>query len=445
MNYRDTVKITKLPNGFTVITDEISYAKTTYASLNTFTGGWHDPADKRGLAHLSEHMIGHGKLRLSDEQFSTINQKRSFLAFNLVTWPTATSYFANGLKNDVTDYVTDIANSMTNLDYTQVSLDKEVGRITTEMQTHANNPELQKAILATAAVYGFNAPISQISGGTVKGFNAITLSDIFNHHQNMHVGNNMYLLSSGDWSHKDACEWADKNVAHLETGTKSPAIDSAHNPHDVWIPTSSTTTDFEISFPIDLKWRGAGRSGMGAYATIMQSALKSISDRFHLYGVSAYGTPLGYNSTQLSLRSSSPPNQVMNVIENVIDLLEHKSASLFQREADSVVKRIQKQIQINYDANIVTPEQRHNDMNDSMRTTRDTPLDTVDLFENYTNFNPRKVIDAILHGLKQKPSTFYHGAIADDLPTGEMIQKRDFSGRSTRSVKRSQFDLTPFS
>ena len=46
--------------------------------------------------------------------------------------------------------------------------------------------------------------------------------------------------------------------------------------------------------------------------------------------------------------------------------------------------------------------------------------------------------------LKQKPATFYHGAITDELPTGDMIQRRDFRDQNGQRPKPAKFDFAPF-
>jgi predicted Zn-dependent peptidase len=69
MRYNDTIKVGTLPNGLTIVTDELAHVNTNYAAIIVHTGGWHDPLDKPGLAHFSEHLIAHGFSDMTDEDF----------------------------------------------------------------------------------------------------------------------------------------------------------------------------------------------------------------------------------------------------------------------------------------------------------------------------------------------------------------------------------------
>ena len=69
MRYIDNVQRHVMPNGFQIFTDHLPYARTTCAGLSTLSGDYHDPVDKKGLAHLSEHLMAHAKLGQSDQGF----------------------------------------------------------------------------------------------------------------------------------------------------------------------------------------------------------------------------------------------------------------------------------------------------------------------------------------------------------------------------------------
>jgi len=441
IRFRDTVKISTLPNGLTIVTDELLHAQTTYAALNVHTGGWHDPRDKQGLAHLAEHLIGHGFSTMSGNEFDEENGKRVFLSSNLLTGPKITLYYAHGYTSDVEAYLSDMADSITALNYNQSNFDDEQGRIIDEMRNNAYNPELQKTILKQIALYGSKAAFSQVSGGTPQGFKNITLQDIIAYHQARHVGRNMTLLSSGDWAHGKACDWAEKNLAHLGMGEKSLALDTSYDPHDIWVEKDQPVTEIGVLFPFDMEWLQS-KAGLTIFYTAIQKTIKTISDDLELYGISAGGNPLQDTMTGLTIFTTCLPNQVAAVISRTLNAIE-ESKDLFLQNFEEIKRRSLKWQDLNCYANMATPEQRFDMLLDSLIERDLYPFDLDDFIDSFNNVDPEIIFEAILHSLQQKPATFYYGAITDELPTGDMIQRRDFSKRFA-PVQTTQFDLRPF-
>ncbi len=67
-------------------------------------------------------------------------------------------------------------------------------------------------------------------------------------------------------------------------------------------------------------------------------------------------------------------------------------------------------------------------------------MDFRDTVKMSTLPNGLRIVQA---AFQQKPGTFYYGAITDNLPSGEEIQRRDFSGQNGRHIERSVFNPRP--
>tara|TARA_B100001750_G_C15502654_1_gene598262 strand:+ start:1033 stop:2364 length:1332 start_codon:yes stop_codon:yes gene_type:complete len=442
MRYIDNVQRHVMPNGFQIFTDHLPYARTTCAGLSTLSGDYHDPVDKKGLAHLSEHLMAHAKLGQSDQGFLQVNEQRSLLNFRLFTWYNTVTYNAEGHTSSVEEYLADMANGITHLDYSQRNFELEQSRIITEMKQIAGNVDKQKEILKGIALYGADATHARLNGGTVTGFRNISLADIVKYHQSTHVGANMALISSGAWTHDQMCEWAYEHLAHLDCGELTPLYDSPFTPHDIWTNNGNpASAEVAISFPA--KIGGAeGRIALNLYAMTLSHSIKEVADDQGLYGIGLYGDYMGCDGARLVLTTNCAPHQISCVVEKVVHLLE-TSKEIFEKRFIETQKQFIQGNQLNYDANHITPSQRYDRISNALFFRR-MAHDQDDYIAAIESQTPERILETIKDTLQQKPATFYYGAIRDDLPTGDMIQRRDFSGRSKKPIRRTQFDFTPF-
>ena len=116
---------------------------------------------------------------------------------------------------------------------------------------------------------------------------------------------------------------------------------------------------------------------------------------------------------------------------------------IFEKRFIETQKQFIQGNQLNYDANHITPSQRYDRISNALFFRR-MAHDQDDYIAAIESQTPERILETIKDTLQQKPATFYYGAIRDDLPTGDMIQRRDFSGRSKKPIRRTQFDFTPF-
>jgi hypothetical protein len=442
MRYNDTIKVGTLPNGLTIVTDELAHVNTNYAAIIVHTGGWHDPLDKPGLAHFSEHLIAHGFSDMTDVDFLERVNELVLLDYSLETGPEITTYRALGRQQDVQEYLGLIANSITNLTYKEDNFIKERDRIITEMTNNANSPGFEESALQGYALYGGNSTHSRASGGSPQGFRNITLSDIVNYHHQSHVGNNMTLLSTGNWSHDDALAWADKHLAHLDAGRRSPKLDSSFSPHDTILPNNdSTITELEISFPLPNQWNDH-RAGFTVYLNSVAHDIKTVADKHGLYGLHGLRLQTGQNGARFIIKTSCFPSQVNDILSDTIDFFEN-SDDIFLNKFNETLRRSLKWQELYLDSQIRL-EDRFENWRANLTIGTKSLFDYDDFIKEFSMIKPEQVLFDLKHALKQQPGTFYSGAITSELPTGIQIQKRDFSGQGKSRVSAVKFDLTPY-
>jgi hypothetical protein len=440
MKFRDTVKMSTLPNGLTVITDEVPNAVTAFMSVNLMTGSHHDPSDKLGLAHISEHLDSNGHPNYDrDALFAKAADEA--ITSNMTTGAFYTDYFAGGLLEDVFPFMDIVAECLYKRAYTVGQFEHEYDRINNEVRAYAQAESQQKANFFSRSHFGDNIE-ARWQGGTPQGFANITLHDIAKYHEQTHVAKNMFVCASGNLSHEQTMVWADRHFSDLKADERSPIIKSDLNPTDIWVQQENASeTELTISFPVPLR-NNNNRGGTSVISNMFQTLLAPIIIReFGIYG---FGVGMGSQAMGqpfFVMQTSCEPNRAALIIVRALELVE----SLLTSDIDYT--RYQARILKNLDTgrikNIYNHEQRHATIRDDFLRCAN-PYDDDVYYEQISSADFEEGKRVILNAIQQKPATFYYGNITDDLPAGDKIERRDFSGRSKRSVQLTRFDFTPF-
>lgn len=424
MDFRDTVQVSTLTNGLTVVTDTLPDNPVMYASISMLSGGLHDPWDKLGISHLGEHMIGYGLEGESREQFYSKNNIVGFKTFNMGTSDKEVSYFAYGDCEDVIPYLTEMAERLTTRAYNSDALKLEIDRITTEMRDHYADTNNVLMDLCRRASFG-QGDLTKPFAGYVGGFDKISLQDIADHHERLLVGRNMALICSGGWSHDKAVEWAQDNLSHFPSGVKVDPLNDAHDTRDIFFNANSEdTVKFGYYFPF---FKMAKDSEIEAciLANILNNTLSPISDYHGLYHIGSGPVFAPSRMGSLGIQTSCRPEQVRDVAESIMNALE-QLPSIIPDEIETTSKLIAKSMRLSNGTDNLIPENRisklsHGFLSGDVYASSTAMQKTLDA-------TPEGIMSLLETILSQKPGVLYYGAVTDDLPTGEMIQRRDFEG-----------------
>ena len=95
-----TLRITTLPNGFRIITEDMPRLKSASVGIWVTAGGRHERAEQNGIAHFLEHMAFKGTERRSALQIAEeIEDVGGYI--NAYTSKEMTAYYARVLSADV--------------------------------------------------------------------------------------------------------------------------------------------------------------------------------------------------------------------------------------------------------------------------------------------------------------------------------------------------------
>lgn len=439
MDFRDTVKQTTLTNGLTVITDTIP-GNLMKGQLVVHTGSRHDPIEKLGLAHFAEHLISHAVPGYSDIDFNLVNDNRALVEYNLGTDEDHTTYFASGRPQAVLDYLSDMIAGMTNLDYTPELVQLEKTRIVTEMANNLVNKDRQKYKYQRTSLFG-DTPMSLWTGGVPETLSQITYEDIKRFHHENHQGNNMSLFVSGPMVHEDVVQWASEILGHFDSGYKRQWPLNGMQTKDVLVENSDygNTVEFEIRFPIFDSYNTEIRASMEVLMKMLAPKIKQeVSDKYGLYGVSFYLTNADNTLPFVQLETTCQSDMVKLVIA---DILNNIDGWINDIDSDVYCVRAaleQDKSKILFEAFTMNALGRGDNIKNFSLSAKD-PRGNNKFIDSYDSASLDLAKKALRSALSQKPGTFYYGAITKDLPTGEMIQRRDFSGRGQRPAVITRF------
>ena len=135
-----TVRVTTLPNGFRIATDQMQSVETVAIGVWASVGTRHEPAAHNGVAHLLEHMAFKGTARRSARDIVVeIEAVGGYL--NAYTGREQTAYYARVLADDVPLAVDIIADIIQNSTYETAELARERAVVLQEIGQAEDTPD----------------------------------------------------------------------------------------------------------------------------------------------------------------------------------------------------------------------------------------------------------------------------------------------------------------
>ena len=215
---------TTLPNGMTVLTDDMPHLESASLGIWVKAGSRSETEAEHGISHMLEHMAFKGtKTRDALQIASTIENVGGDL--NAATSVEHTGYFARVLKEDVAlagDLLSDI---LQNSLFEQHELDREQQVIVQEIGAARDNPDDHVFDLFQQAAFPDQA-IGRTILGTVESVNSFGPDSIRAYMDRNYVGDQMVLCAAGNVDH-DALVDIAHNRFHDLKSTGAPAPEKA--------------------------------------------------------------------------------------------------------------------------------------------------------------------------------------------------------------------------
>ena len=210
------VKVTTLPNGLRVATDQMDSVETASLGIWTGIGTRHEPAEHNGVAHLLEHMVFKGTARRSARQIAEEIESVGGM-LNAYTGREQTAYYAKVLADDAPLAVDILADILQHSIYDAEELQRERAVVLQEIGQAEDTPDdiifdrFQEAAFPSQAMgrptLGRSEIVRDLSRDVVAGYL-----------QSRYRAPNMVLAAAGRVDHAQLVDLATKAFDRLPTG-----------------------------------------------------------------------------------------------------------------------------------------------------------------------------------------------------------------------------------
>jgi len=212
------VKQWQLSNGLKVIFLAEHKAPVVTVQVFYHVGGKDEPADKRGMAHMFEHMMFKGSKRVQPEQHARFidsvgGNENAFTADDLTgyhdTVPPAALAFTMQLE----------AERMRNLVLTQKTINSEREVVKEELRVRLENNPVMKALDKVMHLAYTVHPYRQSPIGEKKMLDSVTVADCQKFYDAFYRPNNATLIVVGDTDEATVRKLATEHFGSLEAGS----------------------------------------------------------------------------------------------------------------------------------------------------------------------------------------------------------------------------------
>ena len=211
-----SVRSTTLPNGMTVLTDNMPHLESASLGIWVKAGSRSETKAEHGISHMLEHMAFKGTTtRNALDIAEAIENVGGDL--NAATSVEHTGYFARVLKEDVVlagDILSDI---LQNSLFEQGELDREQQVIVQEIGAARDNPDDHVFDLFQSAAYP-DQPIGRTILGTVESVNSFNPDSIRAYMERNYVGDRMVICAAGNVDHNSLVDIAHDRFHALKAG-----------------------------------------------------------------------------------------------------------------------------------------------------------------------------------------------------------------------------------
>ena len=211
-----SVRSTTLPNGMTVLTDDMPHLESASLGIWAKAGSRSETEAEHGISHVLEHMAFKGTTSRNALQIAEAIENVGG-DLNAATSVEHTGYFARVLKEDVAlagDILSDI---LQNSLFEQGELDREQQVIVQEIGAARDNPDDHVFDLFQSAAYP-DQPIGRTILGTVDSVKSFGPDTIRAYMERNYVGDRMVICAAGNVDHDALVDIAHDRFHALKPG-----------------------------------------------------------------------------------------------------------------------------------------------------------------------------------------------------------------------------------
>jgi zinc protease len=240
------VKQWKLDNGLQVLFLPDHKAPVVTVQIYYHAGGKDEPADKRGIAHMFEHMMFKGSRHVRPEEHARFIDAVGGNE-NAFTMDDVTGYYEN-IPPSALEFTFQLeAERMRNLELTQKTIDSERQVVEEELRVRLENSPIMKAFDKAMHLAFTVHPYRQFPIGEKKMLDTITVEDCKKFYDAYYRPNNATLIVVGDTDEATVRKLAQKYFGPLERGPEPSRPAEAKQE-----PAQKEPRDATLSIPVQL-------------------------------------------------------------------------------------------------------------------------------------------------------------------------------------------------
>ncbi len=273
----------ELPNGLQVILLEDHALPQVVVDLWYKVGSKDEVAGRSGFAHLFEHLMFMGTLRLPGSGFDRVMEAQGGWN-NAWTMQDATNYYDVGPPQLLETFLWMEADRMQQLDeaMTQAKLDLQRDVVRNERrQGNEDQPYGMVEIELDTALFPAGHPYAHSVIGTHEDLQAASVGDVTGFFNTWYVPNNASLVVAGDFDPAQAKVWVERYFGTLER--KELPARAGPEPVRTVQKASVTITD-QVDFPqLNLFWHGPSAYQAGDAELTLAADLLGAGESSRLY------------------------------------------------------------------------------------------------------------------------------------------------------------------
>lgn len=207
------VRVEKLANGLTVITDYVPTVESVLVGLMSAVGSVNETANINGISHFLEHMAFKGTKTRTYTQIAEMIEDIGG-DINAYTSKDHTFYYTKVLKEYLEHGIDILADIIQNSVFDEVETSKERNVILQELYNSLDTPDDIIYDYFAETAYP-NQSMGRPILGTEETINSITPDKLRNYIKENYCADKLFLIVSGNFDHSKVIDLAKKYFTHL--------------------------------------------------------------------------------------------------------------------------------------------------------------------------------------------------------------------------------------
>ena len=197
-------KLSKLPSGLTILTEEVESVRSVALGFWIKVGAKKEPPEIAGISHFIEHLVFKGSKKYSSREISEIFDALGG-EINAFTSKEYTCFFTRLLDEHIPRGLEVLSDMLENPLFAEKDIESERKVVFEEIAMYEDSPQDKVHDLFASVVFKGH-PLGKNILGSKETLSAITREDIFSFYNSHYTVKNTVLVASGHIAHEELIE-----------------------------------------------------------------------------------------------------------------------------------------------------------------------------------------------------------------------------------------------